>query len=180
MRSSVFVPVAALCAASLAGCGSSASKEEAVAAWGATQVALAKAASAAAQSSGLSATERPLTVSASNVSCGGGGTLGVTGSYETGGTGSYSFDLGVTFDGCVETGLTMTGDINYATDYQLGSNYTLSSATITMTGSVDYSGQIDASCDFDVTISGNATSWSISGSICGIDVKEAGISYYGG
>ncbi|MCB9654182.1 MAG: hypothetical protein H6729_08660 [Deltaproteobacteria bacterium] len=179
MRSIVLVPVAALCAASLVGCGSSTSKEDAVTAWAATNVALAAASSAAAQSSGLSATERPLTVNASGVACSGGGTLDVSGSYETGGTGSYSFDLGVSFDGCVETGITMSGDINYTTDYVLASNHTLESASITMKGSVDYSGRIDTSCDFDITISGNLSSWSISGSICGIDVKEAGITYGG-
>jgi hypothetical protein len=69
---------------------------------------------------------------------------------EGAGAGSANFTLATTFDACATTGITITGDLDYAASVSV----TADGATtqLTMKGSLSYEGQVDGSCDWDLTM----------------------------
>jgi len=110
--------------------------------------------------------------------CTSGGTAHYVGSAEAvtegAGAGSANFTLATTFDVCAVTGITISGDLDYAASVSV----TADGATtqLTMKGSLSYEGQVDGACDWDLTMkvatSGAAggtpgVSAEYSGSICG-------------
>ena len=93
---------------------------------------------------------------------------------EGAGAGSANFTLATTFDACSVSGITISGDIDYAASVTV----TADSATtqLTMNGSLSYEGQVEGGCDWDLTMKvavsgvgggGGSVNAEYSGSICG-------------
>jgi hypothetical protein len=99
-----------------------------------------------------------------------GGTVGVTGDYDTAGTGeSAAFDLTAAFDSCREPTGTLDGDLRWTSIAEANR------FAATMEGAIDYDGTAgNFTCDFDLSISvetgGTGSRSSFSGSFCGFDV----------
>lgn len=190
MRSTVFLST--VCTLLLAGCSHELSEEDARLAYVATYSALAQGSAQAttiANSSPLVAADdvelrsggvSPRSAAAVDFSwsCPSGGTAHYVGSAEAvtegAGAGSANFTLATTFDACAVSGITITGDLDYAAAVTV----TADSATtqLTMTGSLSYDGQVDGSCDWDLTMKvatsgvagGNpSVNAEYSGSMCG-------------
>ena len=96
----------------------------------------------------------------------------------TGGA-SVEFTLMVAYKGCVEADLTMDGNITYSSKTASGGG--TASSEITMTGTVNYTGSFETSCVFDfkatASAGGGSGEASVSGTVCGVEVGAAGISY---
>lgn len=97
-----------------------------------------------------------------------GGTVGVSGSYDSSGTGDRAaFDLTAAFRACQEAQGTLDGSLRWTS----ATNGTSFSAA--MKGDLDWSGANgdSASCDFDLSMAVTAQSVAYSGHICGYDVQ---------
>ena len=154
----------------LAACGGGggASQQESFQAFGAATAAM-----ASAQSRAVQAAQSVLQAPAELVlnfsgACQTGGTVGVTGTYNTSGSGqSAAFDMTTTFDACADAQGTIDGELSW-TSVAEGTKY-----TATMKGDIDWKGpQASASCDFDLKITVDGQTVTYGGSICGHDMSS--------
>jgi hypothetical protein len=103
-----------------------------------------------------------------------GGTAGVSGSYDSSGTGDRAaFDMTVAFGSCKEAQGTLDGSLRW-TSVTNGTSF-----SATMRGDLDWSSANgdSASCDFDLSMAVTAQTVAYSGHICGYDIQaELGIS----
>ena len=153
----------------LVACGDSGpSKQDSFAAFGAATVAMANAQSQAvqdAQQAVVAPAELTLDFTGA---CPAGGTVAVTGTYDTSGSGqNAAFDMTTTFDACADAQGTIDGQLRW-TSVVDGTRY-----TATMKGAIDWAGQNgSASCDFDLQITVDGQTVTYAGSICGYDMSE--------
>jgi hypothetical protein len=155
---------------SAAACSSGPSKSESLQIFAAASTALASAQSRAVtdaqQVRGLRAPAELLLDFAGP--CTLGGTVGVTGSYDTSGTGDRAaFDMTAAFATCKEAQGTLDGDLHW-TSVADGTGF-----SATMRGDLDWSSAdgASASCDFDLSMAVTSQTVSYSGHICGYDVR---------
>jgi hypothetical protein len=103
-------------------------------------------------------------------SCTTSGTVAVTGSYSSNGSGSTqaaAFDLTTTFRKCADPQGTLDGELRWTSTLS-GSKY-----TATMGGEIDWtSSQASASCDFNLTLTVDGQAVTYGGSVCGFNVTK--------
>lgn len=148
-----------------AGCNSGPTKSESLQVFAAATAAMAQAQSrAVADAQAVAPADLALDFSGP---CTLGGTVGVSGRYDTSGSGqNAAFDLTVAFDNCREVTGTLDGNLRW-TSVVDGSSF-----TATMKGDLGFEGNnVSASCDFDLRLAVDSTSVSYSGSLCGYDVQ---------
>jgi len=154
---------------SLAACSSGPSKSEALQVFAAATSTM-----ASAQSRALADAQDPNAITAPveylldfSGPCTLGGSLGVTGSYDTSGTGDRSaFDMTMSFDSCAEVQGAIDGRMRW-TSVAEGLVF-----HATITGDLDFESQdLAASCDFDLGMEVTEQSVSYSGHVCGYDMK---------
>jgi hypothetical protein len=149
----------------IAACSSGPTKDDARAAFAATTLAMSSA-QASAVSHTTAAAPGNLTLDYSGP-CELGGTVAVTGTYDSAGSGSHTdFDLDAKFSGCHDELGTLDGALHWT------STVDATGFTAAMTGDIDFTGpNHSASCTFDLHASVTAASIGYSGTVCGYDVR---------
>lgn len=166
MRNHLFVVISL---GALAACTSGPSKDQSLKAFAAATTAMATAQSSAVADARTHASAAPGTDLALNYNgpCTLGGTVGVTGSYDSSGTGDQAvFDLSTTFASCATPTGTLDGSMTWHSEAS-GSAF-----SETMSGNLSYTGGNDSfSCDFNLSLSVDATGVTYAGTVCGYDVQ---------
>lgn len=167
-------------AAFVASCGGNTEEDQASEAYSAAFSGLTKAQTSAASGGNLRS-EALSAVAKAGIACGGGGTIDFTGEYGVSLTGgaNVEFNLMVTYKGCKEGELTLDGTLTYTSSVMTSG--TTAMTKVEINGTVEYTGSFTKSCTFDfaaeVNAGGGSGSASVSGTVCGVDVAAAGISY---
>lgn len=151
--------------------GSSFSKEDAARATTVVQTTINKAIAAAPR--GLTQEQTTSVMIDYTYSCSGGGTAKVAGTVQGGGA-SGAYDVDATFTGCMEEGITLDGTLKYKFGITT-TGTSVGSFEFTMKGTITYTGSISGECEFDFAVEGTGSGGAVKGSVCGVDVEEAGI-----
>jgi hypothetical protein len=154
----------------LAACSSQPSKQDSLQVFAAATVAMSTAqanAVTSAQQAGVLRAPAVLTLNFTGT-CALGGGVTVSGSYDTSGNAARAvFDTMTSFNDCKDALGTLDGSLRWTSTTD-GTKF-----SATMSGELEWSsdGGKSASCDFDMTISVDATSVRYSGSMCGYDLE---------
>ncbi len=96
------------------------------------------------------------------INCPDGGTISISGNTAD----TSNFSAVATYDDCTADNATINGMISYA-----GSSNE-SSLNITISGSLTVSGDVTGTCSIDISVSGSASGFQLSGSVCGQDISD--------
>jgi hypothetical protein len=152
----------------VAACNSGPTKNESLQAFAAVTASMASAQSRAVSDAGTGVRAPAVVTLDFSGPCTLGGTVGVTGSYDSSGTGERAaFDMTASYSDCREPTGTIDGSLQWTSVVE-GQSF-----SATMKGGIDFaSANGDSfSCDFDLRMGVTATSVTYSGSICGYDVQ---------
>ncbi len=150
----------------LAACTSGPTKEDAARVFSATSTALASTQNKAVAQAHASKAPTALTVDYAG-SCALGGTVSMTGSYDSSGIGDHTtFDLSTAVTGCKDLAGQLDGSIHWTSDATPTGFAAALDGTITFVGS-----NTSATCDFNMNLALTAVSVSYTGSLCGYDAQ---------